>query len=145
MIFRAKIKNKCMPLDYSYFRRCYRDIDRDHADVSFDDPVFEKLNRDYAQLHPVNEFTGRRISDLEVLDSCTDPVTYNLIRGKLMQPVAGSDAPDGMTDAELLNMKQPVGINRSDYVDLAGRVVTAVSRADYAPAVVDPVPPSDPE
>ena len=134
-----------MSLDYSYFQRCYRDIDRDYAVGLFKDPVFDKLNRDYAQLHPVNEFTGRRISDLEVLDSCTDPVTYNLIRGKLMQPVAGSDAPEGLTDAELLAMKQPVGINRSDYVDLAGRVVNAVSHADYAPAVVDSDPPSDPD
>lgn len=134
-----------MSIDYSYFHRCYSDVERDEVDGSFKDPVFEKLNRDYAQLHPVNEFTGRRISDLEVLDSCTDPVSCNLIRGKFMQPVAGPDAPDGMTDSELLSMKQPIGINRSDYVDLAGRVVNAVSHADYAPAVVDSDPLSDPE
>lgn len=129
-----------MALDYSYFQRCYADVERSQDDGVFNDPVFDMINRDYAQLHPVNDFTGRRISDLEVLDHCTDPVTYNLIRGKLMQRVAGSDAPDGMSDAELLSLKQPVGINRSDYVNLAGRVVSAVSRADYSPVVVDPVP-----
>lgn len=136
---------KSIGIDYTYFRSCYGSCCCDESDApKFDDPFYDKLNADYARLHPVDEHTGSRVSDLEVMSSTKDPITYNLLRSSLAQSSAGADCPDGMTDSELARSVLPVGINKSDYCNMANSVLRHLASADYSDLAPAPEPAPEP-
>lgn len=126
-------------IDYSYFRTCYNDFRGDIED-QFEDPLFDRLNSDYAVMHPVREVVGTRVSDVELLQSCQDPVSYNIVASS-MRPVSAPSDPDGLSDEEHCGMVMPKDCNKSDVMRISQNAISQLSQADYSE--LDPVPPVD--